>query len=179
VANRIPDPNAVHWLDEREQRAWRGFIRMNAVVQDQLRRQMQRDTDLSLADYEVLVSLSEAIDGALRSYQLADLLHWEASRLSHQLRRMEGRDLVARRSCGEDGRGITNTITAAGRKAIEAAAPLHVAEVRRAFIDRLSDAQLAGLAELADAIVPHAAPVRSVIDGDAAICTELVEEATA
>ena len=179
MASRNPDPNVVPWLDEREQRAWRGFIRMNAVVQDQLRRQMQRDTDLSLADYEVLVGLSEAIDGELRSYQLGDLLHWEASRLSHQLRRMEGRGLVTRRSCGEDGRGITNTITTAGREAIEAAAPLHVAEVRRAFIDRLSDAQLAELAELADAIVPHIAPVRSLIDGDATACTELVDEASA
>ena len=136
---------------------------MHAVVQDQLRRQTQRDTDLSLPDYEVLVALSEAIGGELRSYQLGELLHWEASRLSHQLRRMEGRGLLIRRSCGEDGRGITNTLTEAGRAAIEAAAPLHVAEVRRAFIDRLSDAQLDDLAELAAAIVPQTARVPSVV----------------
>lgn len=153
MASHIPNTDSTRWLNVREQRAWRGFVRMNAMVQDNLRRQLQRETDLSLADYEVLVSLSESELGALRSYQLGEALQWEASRLSHQLRRMEARGLVVRRSCGEDGRGITTAITVSGRNAIEAAAPLHVAEVRRVFIGALDKKQLDAFAEHAEAVV--------------------------
>lgn len=149
---------AAPWLDAHEHEAWRAFLRMEAQVQGALRRQLQRDTNLSLQDYAILVILSEAPDGARRSFQLGHELQWEASRLSHQLRRMEGRGLVKRRSCGEDGRGTTTTITAAGRRAIEAAAPLHVAEVRRVFVDVLDEAQL-------DTLIACADRVASAVDG--------------
>lgn len=155
MGSRIAKIDPTRWLDAREQRAWRGFVRMNVLVQENLRRQLQRETDLSLAEYEVLVALSESPQGELRSYQLGESLHWEASRLSHQLRRMEARGLVVKRSCGEDGRGITTAITAEGRKAIEAAAPLHVAEVRRVFIEALDDGQLDAFAAHAEAVVTH------------------------
>jgi len=140
------------WLDEREQRAWRGFLDMHATVNRALAAQLQRDTDLSLADYGILVTLSEADEGQLRSFAIAEKLQWEASRLSHQLRRMEARGLVERRSCPEDRRGVIIAITEAGRCAITKAAPLHVAEVRRVFIDRLDDAHLDALVDAADRI---------------------------
>ncbi len=143
------------WLDEREQRAWRGFLDLHAIVNRALAAQLQRDSDLSLADYGVLVTLSEAEEGELRSFAIAEKLQWEASRLSHQLRRMEARGLVERRSCPEDGRGVNIAITEAGRCTIAKAAPLHVAEVRRVFIDQLDDAQLDTLAEAADRIRDH------------------------
>lgn len=140
------------WLDEREQRAWRGFLDMHALVNRSLATQLQRDTDLSLADYGVLVTLSEANEGELRSFAIADILQWEASRLSHQLRRMEVRGLIERRSCPEDRRGVNIAITEAGRCAIAKAAPLHVAEVRRVFIDRLDGAHLDALADAAERV---------------------------
>ena len=43
--------------------------------------------------------------------------------------------------------------TAAGRKAIESAAPLHVEHVRRWFIDSLTPEQLDALAEISDSVV--------------------------
>lgn len=141
------------WLDDREQRAWRGFLRMHAQVTSSLRRQMHRDTGLSYADYEVLVHLSEAPDGRLRAFQLGEALHWEKSRVSHQLSRMEARGLVARAGCPTDRRGAFIDITATGRQAIEAAAPLHVAEVRRSFFDALAPDQVDALSEIADSIL--------------------------
>lgn len=144
-----------HWLDDREQVAWRSFVRMQAVVDKALRSQLQADSDLSLADYEILVCLSEAESGELRSFQIADQVQWEASRLSHQLRRMDGRGLLERRSCPEDRRGLTVAITEAGRAAIDAMAPRHVAEVRRVFIDRLSPDQLDALIGIGVAVLRH------------------------
>ncbi|HET8930422.1 MAG TPA: MarR family transcriptional regulator [Acidimicrobiales bacterium] len=140
------------WLDEREQRAWRGFLDMHALVNRSLASQLQRDTDVSLADYAVLVTLTESDEGQLRSFAIAESLQWEASRLSHQLRRMRARGLVERRPCPEDRRGINVAITPAGREAIDAAAPLHVAEVRRVFIDHLDDTHLDALADAADRV---------------------------
>jgi DNA-binding MarR family transcriptional regulator len=108
---------------------------------------------LSLSDYEVLVHLSEAPDGQLRAYQLSRALQWEKSRLSHHLTRMEGRGLVTRREGKTDGRGAFVVLTQEGRAAIEAAAPTHVADVRDAFIDVLTPAQLDTLAEISDAVL--------------------------
>lgn len=143
------------WLDDREQRAWRGFLHMHAQVTSRLRRQIHRDTGLSYADYEVLVHLSEAPEGRLRSFQLGDALQWEKSRVSHQLGRMEARGLVTREGCPTDRRGAVVVVTPTGRKAIEAAAPLHVTEVRRTFLDALSADQIDALAGIAGSVLDH------------------------
>lgn len=141
------------WLDEREQRAWRGLLALQTQVGGRLRRALLRDSGLSDADYEVLVNLSEAPDGRLRVFELAAALQWERSRVSHHLRRMEQRGLVERAGCETDGRGAFVVLTDAGRAAIEAAAPQHVAEVRRSFIDLLSPAQLDALAGISAVVL--------------------------
>ena len=65
----MTDPN---WLDEHEQRAWRGFIALDTEVHRRIARQLQRETGLSSADYLVLVSLSEAPGGRLRRLDRSD-----------------------------------------------------------------------------------------------------------
>ena len=136
------------WLDEREARAWRSHVDVSALLNAHLNRQLQRDAALSDADYGVLVHLSEAPDGRLRPFELGQALRWEKSRLSHHLSRMERRGLVEREGCGTDRRGAFILLTDVGRAAIEAAAPLHVREVRQVFVDVLSDEQLDALAEI-------------------------------
>jgi DNA-binding MarR family transcriptional regulator len=145
------------WLDEREARAWRGYTRMQVQLAARLHRNLLRATGLSLPDYEVLVHLSEAPEGRLRSFQLSAALQWEKSRLSHHLTRMQRRGLVARRECETDGRGAFVVLTPTGRTAIEAAAPAHVADVRAALIDALTPAQLDALAEISDAVLARMA----------------------
>ncbi len=116
-------------------------------------RELQRETGLSGADYEVLVNLSEAPTGRLRAFELGRATGWEKSRLSHHISRMEDRDLVRRESCPTDSRGAFVVLTVTGRKAIEAAAPLHVEHVRRWFVDALTPEQLDALADISDAIL--------------------------
>ncbi len=143
----------VVWLSEREQRAWRGLLGMQAQLNSRLRQSMQREAGLSDADYGVLVNLSEAPHGRLRIFELAAALQWEKSRLSHHLRRMQQRGLVERRECATDGRGAVVVLTDAGRASVDAAAPHHVAEVRRYFLEALSPAQLDALGDIADAVL--------------------------
>jgi DNA-binding MarR family transcriptional regulator len=152
------------WLDEREARAWRQFLLMQGQVRSRTGSRLQRETGLSEADYEVLVNLSEATDGRLRPSELGGATLWEKSRISHHVRRMEERGMVKRVACQTDRRGSFVAITAAGRRAIEKAAPLHVEHVRELFIDALTPAQLDALADISEAVLARLADDPEVCD---------------
>ena len=141
------------WLSDDEQRTWRTYLRMSSLLPAALNRELQQDSGLTLPEYEVLVALSEAPQRRLRPFQICEALNWEQSRLSHQLTRMERRGLVTRRECAADGRGAFIELTAAGADAIDAAAPRHVATVRRLIFDQLGDAQRASFEQACAAIV--------------------------
>ncbi|MFG1803141.1 MarR family winged helix-turn-helix transcriptional regulator [Micromonospora carbonacea] len=141
------------WLDDDQQRAWRAYLRMQAEVAARLGRQLQADSGLSFADYGVLVQLAEAPDGRLRPFELQRDLQWEQSRLSHHLGRMQRRGLVDREECPQDARGAFVVLTAAGRAAIEAAAPAHVDTVRRLVFDRLDPDEVRALERIATRVV--------------------------
>ena len=130
------------WLNERQQRVWRSWLAMNAQLPAALHKQLQQDSGLSLLDFDVLVQLSETCEGKIRVVPLATALGWERSRLSHHIKRMEGRGLVMREECHDDGRGAFVVLTSAGREAVERAAPGHLQTVRELVFDSLSDEEL-------------------------------------
>ncbi|MFC4059128.1 MarR family winged helix-turn-helix transcriptional regulator [Planomonospora corallina] len=141
------------WLDDDQQRAWRAYLRMQARLSAALNRRLQTSSGLSLADYDVLVHLTDAPDGRLRPYELQHALEWEQSRLSHHLSRMQRRGLVERRECADDGRGAFIVLTETGREAIATAAPGHVEAVRELFIDALGPDQVGALHHLATQVL--------------------------
>jgi DNA-binding MarR family transcriptional regulator len=106
-----------------------------------------------MPDFEVLVHLTDNPEGRLRITELAGLLQWERSRVSHHIKRMERRGLVGRVECSEDGRGAFVVITPQGRAAIEEAAPGHVMAVRRLMFDALSEEEKAALAAVIDKLL--------------------------
>ncbi|HEY5651775.1 MAG TPA: MarR family winged helix-turn-helix transcriptional regulator [Acidimicrobiia bacterium] len=133
--------SAVRWLDADEQATWRAFNTVSRLIEGALDRQLTRDSGMSHAHYATLVALAEAEDGIARMGDLAEFLQYSPSRMSHAVRRMERNGWVVRRRCQTDGRGQEAVLTAKGRRALEAAAPGHVAEVRRMIIDRLTSEQ--------------------------------------
>ncbi len=76
---------------------------------------------------------------------------------SHQIRRMQERGLVARGSNPADGRSAIVRLLPAGRRAIEDAAPQHVHNVRRYFIDLFTPAELDTFAALNERVLHHLA----------------------
>jgi DNA-binding MarR family transcriptional regulator len=114
-------------------------MRVQLRMNYEMNRQLQSDSDLSLADYHVLNALIEAPDGRLQVSDLAALIGWERSRASHQLRRLCERGLAERVASGVDGRATDAILTKRGREAITAAAPGHVELVRRLFFAPLPD----------------------------------------
>jgi DNA-binding MarR family transcriptional regulator len=141
------------WLTETEQKTWRGFLAMQAQLSAQLNRQLQADSRLSESDFAVLVTLTDRPDARVRVLELARELEWEKSRLSHHLGRMQRRGLIAREECPSDARGAFVVLTEAGREAIEAAAPPHVAAVRRLVFDALTAEQVAAFGEIAQRVL--------------------------
>jgi DNA-binding MarR family transcriptional regulator len=141
----------MEWLNDEQQRIWRTYLTMAGRLHTAMHRQLQQDCELSLSDYDVLVALSE--HGSLRINELGELIGWEQSRVSHQLRRMRGRGLVQREGDDDDRRGALVTITEAGQAALETAAPGHVELVRSLVFDGLSEAQQRAFGEAIDTVL--------------------------
>ncbi|HEX2903679.1 MAG TPA: MarR family transcriptional regulator [Jatrophihabitans sp.] len=138
------------WLTAREQAAWRSFIEGSRALMDALDRQLQSDSHLPHAYYEVLIPLSEAPDRQLRMSELAELARSSRSRLSHAVARLEERGWVERLDCPTDKRGQLARLTDAGMDTVVRSAPGHVAAVRKYLIDRLSPEQLRALGEIGE-----------------------------
>jgi DNA-binding MarR family transcriptional regulator len=146
------------WLSASQQRLWRGWLRLNAELNSTLQRELQDDSGLSMPDFEVLVHLTDTPEGRIRVNDLARLLFWERSRLSHHVTRMQKRGLVERTECPDDGRGAFIAVTAQGRAAIEQAAPGHVRTVRRLMFDALDDDDVERLTTTVDTLLARMDP---------------------
>jgi DNA-binding MarR family transcriptional regulator len=141
------------WLDADEMRFWRGFIEVSGRAIDAINADLRADADLTHDDYEVLVRLSEAPDRRMRMSELADQVIQSRSRLTQRVDRLVERGLVERQRCPEDRRGMLAALTDDGFRTLAAAAPAHVASVRRHLIDRLGPEQIRAGAELFEAVV--------------------------
>jgi len=145
-----------HWLNAREDRAWRAFIHAHQRIEVHLNRRLQ-ESGLSGADYEVLAVLSGHDGDRMPARDLCNTLGWEKSRVSHQVQRMQKDGLIGREPNPDDARSTMVCLLPAGRAAIEKAAPRHVEDVRRNFIDLLTPAELDMLAALNERVLHHLA----------------------
>lgn len=107
------------------------------------------------ADYKVLAVLSEHPTDRMSAQELCGLLQWEKSRLSHQLQRMEKQGLVVRQPNPADARSVMVRILPTGRRSIKDAAPQHVNNVRRHFIDLFTPAELDMITDLNGRVLRH------------------------
>ncbi len=134
-------------VSEQEWASWRAFSSMRRQLELALERQLQRDADISGAEYGVLISLWEAPGKQLRARDLGERLAWEKSRVSHQVSRMEKRGLVERRECDTDLRGTWVGITPDGTRAVLGATRGHASTLRQYFFDVVDPAELASITD--------------------------------
>ena len=135
------------WLDDDEQRAWRTLLRHSLLMFDRLDAELRHSHGIGLADYEILVQLSEAPAHSLRMNELADQALVSRSRLTHRVDRLVEAGLVERQPCPTDRRGLFAVLSPAGVALLDQAAPTHVAGVRRYAIDPLSRSTQRALTE--------------------------------
>jgi DNA-binding MarR family transcriptional regulator len=141
------------WLNSEQQLSWRAWLAANALITDALQRDLQAQHGLTLADYEILVRLSESPERMMRMSDLAEQTLASRSRLSHQIDRLAKHDLVLRVPCPNDKRGYFAVLTDAGFALLEQAAPDHVESVRKHLVDVLSPAEFEALGRLSDKLV--------------------------
>jgi DNA-binding MarR family transcriptional regulator len=137
------NPGGSPWLSPSQQRAWVTYMRVQLRMNYEINRQLQRDSDLSLADFHVLNALCSTPDYTPQVTDLAAFIGWERSRLSHHLRRLCDRGLTKRVQSEGDGRATDAVLTEKGMNAVVEATPGHAALVRRLFFDALPDELLA------------------------------------
>ncbi len=139
------------WLDDDEMRAWRGFIEVTGQLNIKLEADLNSQ-GLTSGDYQVLVYLSEADDGRLRMCDLADSLNLSPSGLTRRLDGLVRKGMVSRERNDADRRVMMAVLTPKGRDRIVAAAPHHVASVRRHLIDRLDERQIRQLGQIFESL---------------------------
>ncbi|MFN8074927.1 MAG: MarR family transcriptional regulator [Kineosporiaceae bacterium] len=133
------------WLDDAEQAVWRSYLDVMRLLNERLQRQLTEESDLSLAEYDILVHLSETTSRAMRMSELADKVVNSRSRLTHTVARLERRGMVVREACPDDGRGVNCRLTEAGFDILVRAAPGHVEQVRTSVFDPLTADDVAAL----------------------------------
>lgn len=164
ASHRAPAAD-VPWLDEEERRAFLALMSVVLRLEPALDAQLRREAGVSHFEYSVLASLSEADGGRRRMSQLAHLSSGSLPRLSQVVTRLEKRGWVRRRPDPEDGRYTLAILTDQGRAAVEAAAPGHVAQVRRAVVDPLTRAQLRQLTAIGRRIMAQIDPEDRCLEG--------------
>jgi DNA-binding MarR family transcriptional regulator len=153
AARRGGEEPAVRWLTAAEVDSWLSLVRLMTWLPWSIEKQLRRDANLAMAEYQVMARLSQSPEQTLRMSSLADLANASLSRLSHLITRLERRGLVRRASDPADGRFTNAILTDQGFRTLAEAAPRHVAHVRSLVVDVLSPEQLRRLGLAADRIM--------------------------
>jgi DNA-binding MarR family transcriptional regulator len=160
--------SGVQWLDVDQQRDWRALVLGTTLLFDRLDSDLARRHGISLAEYEILVRLSEREGRCMRMAQLADSVAHSRSRVTHTVKRLEKVGLVERGKSPEDGRGIVCAMTDEGMDLLRAMAPTHVNGVRAHLVDLASEEDFRAVGRVMNAVADHliaAHPEMEIRDG--------------
>ena len=124
-----------------ELETWSALATLLEWLPTALDAQLQRDSGISHFEYGILFALAEADERTLRMSELASYANSTLSRLSRAVARLEAKSWVRRAPDPTDGRITLATLTDEGADAARAAAPGHVALVRRLVFDALTPTQ--------------------------------------
>jgi DNA-binding MarR family transcriptional regulator len=142
AARRDAGESPVRWLTAAELDSWLSVVRLMTWLPWSIDQQLRRDSNLGMVEYQVLAMLSTSPERTMRMSSLAEVTNASLSRLSHLVKRLEGRGLVRREPDPADGRFTNAILTGTGFQTLASAAPGHVALVRSLVIDVLSPEQL-------------------------------------
>src|SRR5207253_5776109 len=122
--------------------AWRSMLRAHATLMRRLDTDLERETGLALADFDVLAQLAAA-HGELRMTDLADRALISRSGMSRRVARLTDEGLLRRDRAGTDARGVVVALTEAGIARLAETAPVHARGISKLFVTQLDDQELA------------------------------------
>jgi DNA-binding MarR family transcriptional regulator len=132
-------------------RAWTSLLRAHATLMRQLETDLEKETGLALADFDVLAQLAVA-GGELRMTELAARALISRSGMTRRVGRLVAEGLVRRANADADARGVVVALTDAGAARLAETAPVHAREVFDLFVARLDDQELAVLESALDKV---------------------------
>lgn len=154
------EDDAPRSLNAEERAAWRSVVEIMCALPRALDQQLQQDSDLTFFEYMVLSVLSEPEDRTMQMSEIAFGVSASLSRLSHVVAKLERRGMLRRARMPGPGRRTSATLTDAGHAAVVAAAPGHVATVRKLFMDATETDDLAMLSRIGDGVARRIDPGR-------------------
>ena len=136
-------------VSEEDMQLWHKWKSTYKMIFGNVVKDMFEQTGLSEGDFGILDRLDLYGEGKLRQQELADLMDWDKSRLSHHLTRMEKRGLVIREPLKTE-RGVEVTITSTGILALQEARPVVSVAIRQHFLDLLTEQDKETITSLAE-----------------------------
>src|SRR5438093_4016520 len=134
VADQVPGRRGLE--------AWASLLRANATLLRQLDTDLERETGLALADFDVLAQLARA-KGELRITELAERALISRSGMTRRVARLVDEGLVRRDRASSDARGVVVALTKAGMARLGETAPVHARGISKLFVAQLDDQELA------------------------------------
>src|SRR5947208_8234426 len=134
VADQVPGRRGLE--------AWGSLLRAHATLMRRLDTELERETGLALADFDVLAQLAKA-HGELRITELADRALISRSGMSRRVGRLVDEGLVRRDRARSDARGVVVALTKEGIARLDETAPVHARGVSELFVAQLDDRELA------------------------------------
>ncbi len=152
-------PNPPTALDPVQLSAYFALIEVVGLLRHAVEQQLREAGDLSYVQFQLLARLGDAPTGSYRMTDLADGVVYSRSGLTYQAGLLEKAGLVTRAPCTDDERGVTVTITDAGRARLAKVLPGHAEVISQMLFKPLSreDAQM-----LADLLAPVRDHMRSI-----------------
>jgi DNA-binding MarR family transcriptional regulator len=147
-------PGGLAQLPAEQAAAWTGLLRAHRRLTRELEAALQARHGLTLSGLEALGRLAGAEKQTMRIARLAEQIDLSVSRTSRILDSLEDRGLAQRRPCPEDSRATNVKLTRAGLRLTREAQQAHLADVKHAFIDRLTSRQVAALAAAFKRLAP-------------------------
>ncbi len=152
----LGDDGLARWSDLHAE-AWIGLLDTHKRLTRALDAELEAEQGLTLSALEVLARLAGAARRNLRLSALADECGLSLSRISRIIDALQERGLVERRYVQSDARAVHAHLTKSGLNLIRLAQCSHFAAVQRSFFERLTDDEVATLAEIFSRFVPRAA----------------------
>ena len=150
-------------LDPVQLGAYFDLIEVTNLLRHAVEKQLREAGELSYVQFQLLAALGDSPTGSHRMTDLADGVVYSRSGLTYQAGLLEKAGLVVRSPSPDDDRGVTVTITEAGRALLADVLPGHVEVVRDLLFQPLSREDVTTLAGLLAPVRDHmrAAPPRS------------------
>ncbi len=125
--------------------AWRSLLETFTDIRDVLAEELRDAEGIELEHYEVLLMLYEAGDDGIRPSDLADKRRVSRSGITRLVDKLETRQIVERKDCGDDGRGRVLVLGREGKRLFTRAGRVHLDGIERHVGQRLTNKDMADL----------------------------------